>query len=160
MLDVEAVDAMISFTLNIDSARSAGLFWRNNQVNRKGLGTVESAVGLIINRESEMNSPAGSSTISIVNVECPKQFNSTTILCHLKDDYHQRNIAKGAQHVRILVRAHKAEVYINEQWIFCIDISDAPEGGNIGMLVESGKATITHLRVAEINPLEIAKVGE
>jgi len=55
---------------------------------------------------------------------------------------------------------HMAEVYINEQWIFCIDISDAPEGGNIGMLVESGKATITDLRVAEIKPLEIAKVGE
>lgn len=152
MLDVEAVDAMVSFTLNLDSARSAGLFWRNNQVNRKGLGTAESAVGSIINRESD--------TVSIVNVECPKQFNSTTILCHLKDDYHQRNIAKGAQHVRILVRMHMAEVYINEQWIFCIDISDAPEGGNIGMLVESGKATITDLRVAEIKPLESAKVGE
>ena len=146
LLDVEVHNAMISFTLDAHSACCAGLFWRNKEVNRKGLGTIESAVGLMFDKESDM--------VSIVNVERPKQFYATTIFCHLKDDYHQTNIAKGPQHVQILVRAHMAEVYINEQWIFCIDISDAPENGNIGIFVESGKATITDLRVAEIKPLE------
>ena len=151
MLDVEAEDAMITFTLELDTARCAGLFWRNQEMRPKGLGLIESGVGLTLDRKSDM--------VSVVNVERPKLFNATTVLCHLKDDYHEAGVATGPQQVRILVRAHMAEVYINERWVFCIDISDVPDSGNMGMLVESGSATITNLRVAEIKPLEIAKIG-
>jgi hypothetical protein len=59
--------------------------------------------------------------------------------------------------VRILVRSHLAEVYINEEWSFCIDISDAPESGDIGLIAKSGEAVITDLRIAEIKPLEPPK---
>ena len=149
-LDVQASDMMITFTLDLSSAQSAGLFWRNGEANRKGLGTIESAAGLILNR--------GSSTVSIVNVDRPQSFSATTVLCHLKDDHHLPNIAGSPQHVRILVRSHMAEVYVNEKWLFCIDISDAPESGDIGIIAESGEAAITDLRIAEIKPLEPPKV--
>ncbi|MBC8509931.1 MAG: hypothetical protein H8D34_34215 [Chloroflexi bacterium] len=145
-LDVQASDMMITFTINLSAAQSAGLFWRNGETNRKGLGTIESAAGLILDGSSD--------TVSIVNVDRPTSFFATTILCHPKDDYHQQKIAGSPQHVRILVRSHMAEVYINEKWLFCIDISDAPESGSIGMIAGSGEAVITDLRIAEIKPLE------
>jgi beta-fructofuranosidase len=145
-LDVQASDMMITFTINLSAAQSAGLFWRNGETNRKGLGTIESAAGLILDGSSD--------TVSIVKVDRPTSFFATTILCHPKDDYHQQKIAGSPQHIRILVRSHMAEVYINEKWLFCTDISDAPESGSIGMIAGSGEAVITDLRIAEIKPLE------
>jgi hypothetical protein len=60
-------------------------------------------------------------------------------------------------HVRILTRSHISEVYLNEQWIFSMDISDLPPQGDIGFLTISGTATIKNLRIAEILPLKVAE---
>ncbi len=149
LLDVKAADAMISFNIDISGAWCAGFFWRNKEVIQKELGKIESAVGLMFNKEAD--------TVSVVNVKRTKLFNASTILCSLKDDYQQAGLMEKALHVRILVRAHMAEIYINEQWIFCLDISDAPKNGNMGVLVESGKVIISNLRIAKLKPLKIEK---
>jgi len=64
-----------------------------------------------------------------------------------------RTAPQGTKHVRILTRAHMAGVYIDDQWIFSSDMKDLPTKGKLGFFVESGKATISNLHVAEVEPL-------
>ena len=63
----------------------------------------------------------------------------------------------GAQDLRVLVRAHRVEVYINDRWIFGTSMTDSPRTGRIGLLVDSGSVTFSEVRVAEIEPLQVPK---
>ncbi len=81
------------------------------------------------------------------------QESGNTIEFKSHDAVKNLQLTSGPQHVRIMIRAWRAEVYINDHWVFGTSIDEMPEKGGIGLAVKSGSATFTDLRVAEIEPL-------
>jgi hypothetical protein len=71
-----------------------------------------------------------------------------------------RELKDGSQHLRVMVRAWWAEVYLNDHWLFGTSVDEMPDLGGIGLLVDSGYVTFTDLRIAEIEPLVRATYEE
>ncbi|HBP38553.1 MAG TPA: hypothetical protein DD640_07405 [Clostridiales bacterium] len=149
MLNVHASDLMVTFSLDYGSVSEAGIVWHFAELRPKGPETnTESGVGLLIN--------PGLDLISMVNVRRIRNFGSDTVICCLRDDFSGFGLSQGLLQVRILVRAHMAEIYLNDQWIFSMDISDVPRKGDMGILVKSGSAVIHDLCISSLKPLEVS----
>ena len=132
-LPVCPADAMITCRLTVGASAHAGLIWRWDG---------ERGAGLMI--DGEVHSAA------VVNITRGEG----TVDSEVVDAYHGLRHAGDSQHVRVLLRAHRAEVYINDRWIFGTSLTDMPPAGRVGLLVGSGPATFTGLRIAEIEPLK------
>jgi beta-fructofuranosidase len=62
-------------------------------------------------------------------------------------------LTDGANHLRVLTRDRRLEVYVNDQWMFGITMADSFRGTGVGLLVDSGTVQFRDLRIAEIEPL-------
>jgi hypothetical protein len=145
-LGLQNADCMITLSVDCSQASEFGIVWRFMETRRHGL---ESGVGLLLNMSLDQ--------VSLVDVKRIRNFQSNTVTCCLRDDFRGCGMNQESLHVRILTRSHISEVYLNEQWIFSMDISDLPPQGDIGFLTISGTATIKNLRIAEILPLKVAE---
>jgi hypothetical protein len=129
-LPVEAVDTMVTCTVTLDTAKSAGLLWRSKDRPAPGVLLGEDTAAI----ERMGQAGAGISTDPV-------------------DAYHQSGLGKGPCGVRVLVRAHRAEVYMNDRWILGISLDDVAPAGRLALAVSGGNATFANLRVAELEPL-------
>ena len=57
------------------------------------------------------------------------------------------------QQVRIFVRDNRAELYLNDRWLFNFSMIDAADSGKIGFFAEDGSAQFSDLDIAELKPL-------
>jgi len=131
-LPVMPSDAMIACTLNLVSAQCVGLVWRWD--GSKGDGVMLTH---------------GERKVAIVEVTAGAGGGASRLV----DDVEGVNMADSPPHLRVLVRGHRAEVYVNDCWLFGISLTDSPACGGIGLLVDRGAALFSQLRVAELEPM-------
>lgn len=135
-LPVSPSDAMITCTVDPRKADGVGLVWRWD--GKKGAGLRMAAKG---------------DTLAIVDVTGgDKRLLLTTV-----DDFSGSESKPDARHLRVMIRAHRVEVYVDDRWIFGTSMADSPKTGRLGLLIESGSASFANLRVAELEPLMMAK---
>lgn len=73
------------------------------------------------------------------------------------DDF--SDLKNGGQYdLRIMLRSHRADIYIGEKWIFSTSVVDAPQSGKLGLYVAGGRARFTNLEVTRVKPLEIPQL--
>jgi len=131
-LPVEAEDVMITCDPDPGAGRQAGLVWRWD-------GAKGAAVIL---------SPA-SDSVAIAEVRSTEDGLEWSVL----DDIEGVGLGESVAQLRVMVRAHRAEVYVNDRWLFGISLTESPTAGKLGLLVAGGEATFRALRVAELEPL-------
>jgi len=136
LLPVSPADAMITCKVDPRGAETIGLVWRWD--GTKG-------AGLTVSHRTD--------TAAVVNVAAGTRLPTVKTV----DAYQGLRMTPGAQDLRVLVRAHRVEVYINDRWIFGTSMTDSPRTGRIGLLVDSGSVTFSEVRVAEIEPLQVPK---
>lgn len=143
-LGVSAANAAITCKVDWNDAEAVGLIWRWD--GKKG-------AGLSLRRETDI--------AAIVNVAAA---GSKAPGLKLVDGYQglktHPSDKPGVNHVRVLVRAHRVEVYVNDRWIFGASLTDSPPTGRIGLLVEGGSGVFSELRIAEIEPMRIPKSAD
>lgn len=59
----------------------------------------------------------------------------------------------GEHHLRVMVRAHRVSVYLDERWLFGTSLPDLPAGTGAALWVASGRASFRGVRVAALEPL-------
>jgi len=69
------------------------------------------------------------------------------------DEYDRVKPSAGERQLRVLVRGLRAEVYLDDQWIFATPTVEGSATGRIGLLVCGDGTSITNVRVAELEPL-------
>jgi hypothetical protein len=67
------------------------------------------------------------------------------------DEYLRVPPGAGERQIRVLVRGHRTEVYLDEQWVFSTPTPENGASGKVG-LSASGKARVRNIRVAELKP--------
>ena len=65
------------------------------------------------------------------------------------------NFPEGPKRLRVLVRAHRSEVYCNDRWLFNVHTPEAQEADGLGLIVCTGEARFTRLHVGEIGALQV-----
>ena len=132
-LPVTAADTMITLDLDAANAGRAGVVWRWD--GKKG-------AGMTIDRKAR--------TVAVVTAAPQADGIGTTLV----DDVEGVAMPDGPQHLRIVVRAHRAEVYVNDCWLLGVSLTDSPASGKIGLLVEGGAAAFSRLCIAELEALK------
>ena len=117
----DAGDFMLECELRPGGAPKAGFSWR--EANGKSSGVVlDRASGVIAVME-----------------------NGAVI-----DDIRVAGFGKRAQRVRALVRGHRAEVYLNDRWLFNWRLKSMPRSGAVSLNATGGEARFTRLRLSEM----------
>jgi hypothetical protein len=131
-LPVEASDVMITCVVGPGTAEYTGLMWRWDGVR---------GVGATVARHTE--------TVAVGEL----RYSDGAVKWNLLDDIEGCKLAKREQHLRIMVRAHRAEVYLNDRWLLGTSLTEAPATGKVGLMVAGGEARFSRIRVAELEPL-------
>ena len=93
--------------------------------------------------------------VTIGEAEYITSYYAQTINTSLFDDYSKKGLLDGEFDVRIMIRSHMVEVYINDQFIFATAMLNTPEdGGGVGYWNEEGELLIRNLKISELKPLE------
>ena len=137
-LPAQAADMMITCTLDTTGSAAAGLVWRWD--GRRGVGAVVTPA------------PRAVAVVAIGRTQ-------DGVAYSLLDDLEGVSMGEGPQALRLLVRGHRAEVYLNDCWLFGISLPEFPLAGRTGLLVEGGRVRFRGLRVAELEPLPNAPRG-
>ena len=66
------------------------------------------------------------------------------------DDIRVAGFGKRAQRIRALVRGHRAEVYLNDRWLFNWRLKSMPRSGAVSLNATGGEARFTRLRLSEM----------
>jgi sucrose-6-phosphate hydrolase SacC (GH32 family) len=144
MLGINASDMMLTCRLDLGNIKAAALLWHD-----RASACQQNASGLLIDKASQ--------TVSIIGAEYWKayfqEFKSRTIITHVKTETQQPGLFGESVAVRVIVRGHLAEVYINDQWIFTTDISDLPDKGDIGFMADSGILSVKECEVYGLEPM-------
>lgn len=80
-------------------------------------------------------------------------FQGNTYTHTVRDDIVDEGMDFRQIHVRILSRAHQVEVYLNDRWVFSMDMTGLPVAGGFGFLAESGVLTVTKSEVYALEHL-------
>jgi sucrose-6-phosphate hydrolase SacC (GH32 family) len=143
LIDTTVADFMLTCTADVSHANSATLLWHVRP------GSTVVASGLHID--------SGKNTISMVEVryleQSVRRFNGNTYSRYLRDNYAFGTLDCGNLQIRIISRAHQAEVYINDVWVFSMDMSDLPSSGQFGILCDSGQTHLSEVVISELEPL-------
>jgi len=129
-------DATVTGQLNIERG-TAGIVWRFAEGEGRGvlLDPVEKTCSIESVRVSQADSIHNSRV----------------------DDF--ADLKKGSQYaLRIMLRSHRVDIYIDEKWIFSTSVIDAPQSGKLGLYVASGRTRFTNLEVTRVKPLEIPQL--
>jgi hypothetical protein len=129
-LPVLANDAMITCEIKMDMAEKTGLVWKwNNQ----------SGEGLLIDKNK----------ISL----CKLSSRGNTLSSELADEFQGFYAKPGYQHMRIILRGQRVEVYVNDHWVFGTLMNPGREG-RIGLYLESGKSIYKDICITELESME------
>jgi hypothetical protein len=143
LIDTTIADFMLTCSADVSQADSATLLWHVRP------GSTVVASGLHI--DSREN------TISLVEVryleESVRRFNSNTYSRYLRDDYVFDTLDCADLRIRIISRAHQVEIYIDDVWLFSMDMSDLPPSGRFGILCDSGQLHLSDVTISELEPL-------
>ena len=82
-----------------------------------------------------------------------RRFNGNTYPRYLRDNYAFGTLNCGKLQIRIISRAHQVEIYINDVWVFSMDMSDLPLSGQFGILCDSGQTHLSEVVISELEPL-------
>jgi beta-fructofuranosidase len=86
-------------------------------------------------------------------------FKSDAVRDNYLDDFQMGGLLDEAFDLRILVRQHMVEVYINEQWIFSTSMFGTPEeAGGVGFWCGEGSLSVKDLQVNSLEDLQIPKI--
>lgn len=135
-LPITASDFMLTCKIEMN-AKSAGVVWRWD-------GKAGCAVTL--NREGNV--------VAVARAAAEQDGIVTNVLDDISG---AGNFTNRPQQLRVLVRAHRAEIYLNDRWLFGISLTESPPTGKIGLMTDGGATTFRRLRVDEIEPLSISK---
>lgn len=142
-IDTTIEDFMLTCTADVSHADSAALLWHVRP------GSTVVASGLHI--DSRQNA------VSIVEVryleQSVRRFNAKTYSRYLRDDYLFDTLDSGNLQIRIISRAHQVEIYIDDVWVFSMDMSDLPSSGQFGILCDSGQLHLSDVTISELEPL-------
>jgi hypothetical protein len=143
LIDTTIEDFMLTCSADVSLADGATLLWHV----RSGSTVVTSGLHI----DSRQN------TISLVEVryleESVRRFNSNTYSRYLRDDYVFDTLDSRNLRIRIISRAHQVEVYIDDVWLFSMDMSDLPSSGQFGILCDSGQLHLSDVMISELEPL-------
>ena len=150
LIDTTVTDFMLTCTADLSHANSTTLLWHIRPVRHSDRsGSTVVASGLHI--DSEQN------TLSMMEVRYLEQsirrFNGNTYSRYLRDNYSFGVLDCRKLRIRIISRAHQAEVYINDVWVFSMDMSDLPSSGQFGILCDSGQTHFSEVVISELEPL-------
>ncbi len=132
-LPVTAGDAMITADVEMDSAEGAGIVFR---------WAGEAGLGVIIRRTGD--------AVELVQGHISARSVATTLL----DEVRGLPRPDGPRRIRVMMRRHLADAYVDDRWLFTIPLVDQPQSGRVGLCVQGGAARFGHVRVAELEPLE------
>ena len=138
-------DMMLECKVDLSQAKSATLVWHHQPGNQS------IATGLkMVPQESVFQ------MVRLEYLESVAKFKSDTFNTYIRDDYTDPSMISTEISVRIISRAHQVEVYINDIWVFSMDVSDLPSDGGFGLLAENGAAAVRDLTIFSLEPLETA----
>ncbi len=135
-LPVLANDAMITCDIKVDLAEKAGIVWKWNNNNGEGL---------LIDRNK----------VSICNLSG----RGNTLSSELVDQFQDFYTNPDYQHLRILLRGQRIEVYVNDRWVFGT-LMNPMRGGKIGLYLESGKAVYKDICIKEIGSMKSSLIKD
>lgn len=140
-LPVSVENVMITAEIDLSKAKRAGLVWRWNGTR---------GVGAILDRSANT-----ASVVTVVPADDGQTANPSTadLTTKLVDDIVGIPLTDAPVHLRVYVRAHRAEVYLNDCWLFGVSTPDIMGEGKIGLFAEEGTATFKNLRAQELEPL-------
>ena len=124
LLQKDAGDFMLRCELHRGGAPKAGFVWR--AANAK-------SSGVVFDRANNM--------VSILE-------NGAVI-----DDIQVAGLGKHRQRICVLVRAHRAELYVNDRWLFNWRLKSMPRSGALSLTASGGRARVCRLRLTELEPL-------
>jgi hypothetical protein len=131
----DAADVMLTCTLDRETSKAAGVVWRWAGGKGGCIRLHRSGAVLSVDR--------------MARKESALHFDSL-------DEYHGLDLSAPPIRLRLLVRADRVEVYVNDRWISNCPTYDIPAAGGIGLWVDSGSARFQNVRVAKLEPLERA----
>jgi beta-fructofuranosidase len=124
LLQKDAGDFMLECELARGGASKTGFLWRD--ANSK-------SSGMVLNRTNDV-------------VEALE--NGKAI-----DDIRVPGLGNRGQRIRVLVRAHRAELYVNDRWLFNWRMRSMPRSGALSLTASGGEARVSGLKVSELEPL-------
>ncbi|MCE5309757.1 MAG: hypothetical protein LLG20_19155 [Acidobacteriales bacterium] len=68
------------------------------------------------------------------------------------DDILVPGLGKRNQRIRVLVRAHRAELYVNDRWLFNWRMRSMPRSGALSLTASGGEARVSGLKISELEP--------
>jgi hypothetical protein len=63
-------------------------------------------------------------------------------------------ISACRQQVRLFLRAHRAELYLDNRLVLAVSLPEGPAHGRLGLLVQRGRCRFANLRAAALQPME------
>ena len=118
----------------------AGVTWRN----RMGVGhllSVDATTGRLLVADLQHDATG-------------KTFTETLI-----DDW-ELPPARQQLKLRIMVRTHRADIYLEDRWVFSTSLLGGPTTGRLGLVVTGGAARFSDLRCAGLSPLATPKLPD
>ncbi len=134
---VSARDFLIRCRINMKNAESGGIIWHHSENKAKGISFYP-----------------GKDMVTIGELEYRDLLNANTIENRVLDDYQDTGLQEGEIDVRIMVREHMAEVYINDRWIFTTSMPGLIRDGGFGYWSEGGDIGLEGLRISVLEPLD------
>ena len=132
-LPIEAPDAMLTCVVDAAAAERVGVVWRWD--GSRGAALI-------------LDAAAGVMALENVDLEGER------LEGEVVDDARGLALGEGAHHLRVMVRAHRAEVFLDDRWMFATSMPAT--AGRVGLLLESGEVRFGEMRIAELEPLENA----
>jgi len=133
-LAVRAANVMMTCQIQPGKNGQAGLVWRR---------TTTGAYAVILD--------ASTDSIRVVSL----QIEGTMIAKETIDRIVGLNLPEGPKCLRVLVRAHRSEIYCNDRWLFNVHTPENHEADGLGLIVCAGEAQFSQLHIGEIESLEI-----
>ena len=125
---------MITAQVSLEPNATAGFLWRH----RDGSGDA-----LLIDSSSHQ--------VLLAKLQYDQKMGA--VQQALIDDYNGFNFGTEL-HVRIMLRSHRVDVYINDQWTHSTSLIGAAPTGRTGLITANGTARFTQLRIRQLKPLE------
>lgn len=124
LLQKDAGDFMLECVLAKGGAPKAGLVWREAR---------SQSSGMMLDRANEVAEVLENGKVV--------------------DDVRVPGLGKRNQRIRILVRAYRAELYVNDRYLFNWRMKNMPNSGALSLTAAGGEARVSRLKLSEIEPL-------
>ncbi|MCH5374273.1 MAG: hypothetical protein JJ992_09865, partial [Planctomycetes bacterium] len=133
-LPVCAADAMMTCQIQLGSDGQAGLLWRR---------TSNEAYAAVVD--------ANNDSIRVVSLK----FEDDKITENCLDEIVGLGLPQRPSQLRVLIRAHRSEIYCPDRWVFNVHTPDAQDAEGLGLIVCEAEARFTQLHIGKIGRLQV-----